>query len=687
MRVLEAGSGRARPHRAGISRLARTTIPSIVLLVASHAPAAVIHLTNGGAMEARTWREVGDELEMVLDGGTMRIPRADVVRIEGSALPAPAASASPPPAARPAPGPSAKGSPGAVSPPPQLSAATVDGRTVDEWRRDLASPTVAVRRKAASALARLAGSGAGPGRSVLAPALKDADPEVRLTAAIAMATYRQEPQTVTAVLVSAFRASDVTLRRAGSMGLTMMGPAGRDAAPALLLAFAGDPDVIVRQNAAAALRQIGPASRDVVPGLSSALRHRDPEVRRAAARVLGDLGVAATPARPALVAATKNPDRDTRLLALRALAVVDWPTEIASPELLQALSDPDPHARLAAAWGVLRTEPGNHVAVTTLVRTMRDASLEDRHVAEVLPAARDPEFSDMVRALQDKDPRRRRWGARAPMPYHPWPPELAAALTKALEDPDGGVRTTAAVTLLNATPAIPEGTAVLDDALDDPDARIRQRAVVGLLDMSARPPAAVAMLSRALTDAHPSVRQAAALALMRTRDAAPDAVPAVVRALEDPDELVRAAAVMALGAAPRRARAPCGTFRAWSRPTLRIARSPSGRSRRSRAGWAPSRLRPLLAGLAVILGEDQPRGSRSAKDARDPRDDEHAGRRIARTAGPGRYGFLRTALITEEPTGGRFTIAVSSLITPLRIACATVDGGRKPIRIARASSV
>jgi hypothetical protein len=40
----------------------------------------------------------------------------------------------------------------------------------------------------------------------------------------------------------------------------------------------------------------------------------------------------------------------------------------------------------------------------------------------------------------------------------------------------------------------------------------------------------------------------------------------------------------------------------------------------------------------------------------------------SKTTARDRYGFLRTALITDEPTGGRFTIAVSSLIMPLRIA-------------------
>jgi len=94
-------------------------------------------------------------------------------------------------------------------------------------------------------------------------------------------------------------ARDPALRRTGSMGLIRMGPAAKDAAPVLLLAFAADPDAMVRQNAANALLHIGPAAKEVVPGLTSALQHRDPEVRRAAATILADLATAVPSARPA----------------------------------------------------------------------------------------------------------------------------------------------------------------------------------------------------------------------------------------------------------------------------------------------------------------------------------------------------------------------------------------------------
>jgi HEAT repeat protein len=174
-----------------------------------------------------------------------------------------------------------------------------EGRPVEEWRRDLASPTTEIRRRAVTVLAYAADDSPGALASVLTPALRDTDPGIRLTAALAMAPSAQEAVTVTSVLVSALTARDLAFRRAGSMGLARMGPAAKDAAPVLLLSFATDPDATVRQNSANALLYIGPAAKDVVPGLMGALQHRDPEVRRAAATILSDFGMAAPSTRPA----------------------------------------------------------------------------------------------------------------------------------------------------------------------------------------------------------------------------------------------------------------------------------------------------------------------------------------------------------------------------------------------------
>jgi len=356
--------------------LARMVIALVGLLLASPATAAVVYLTSGGRLEIQAWREVGDDIEVNLEGGTFRFPKGDVVRIERSSssgaasAPYPSSVArptatlgakspsvegrlaparptsppsakrspipdgpisptqtvatlnpkgvssveSPPPPARPTASSDAKELPspesssrampakpltppaaapvGDANPPLRPLTTMVAGRALDEWRRDLASPAIEVRRRAVSVLAQVADGSVGAVASVLAPALRDADPGVRLTAAVAMATSGQEPSTITTVLRSALTARDPALRRAGSMGLMRMGPAAKDAAPVLLLAFVDDPDAMVRQNAARALLQIGLAAKEIVPGLTGALRHRDPEVRRAAAMILTDLGTA-----------------------------------------------------------------------------------------------------------------------------------------------------------------------------------------------------------------------------------------------------------------------------------------------------------------------------------------------------------------------------------------------------------
>ena len=372
MNVVESSTVRARLDRARVRCLGRVLVPLAVLWLASPAAATVIRLTSGGLIEAQAWREVGDDLEVILEGGTLRVPKADVLRIDGPP-PRPVASPVPPPAARPIAPPVAKavptppappvvppgpvsiakaapaapsppapsvvppgaGSiakaapaapsppapsmvpPGAVSiakapptaqspplasmvppgpvfaakaaptpslrpvpavapPPPPIAAAprpapvmlaipapaiqpipgpvakaapsappvprptpatappapliavapvpsriptaTADSRTVDEWQRDLASPAVEVRRRAASALAQLAENDADAIAPLLTPALRDADAQVRIAAALALGAHGREPQAVTAVLVSTLGATDVTRRRTGQPG-------------------------------------------------------------------------------------------------------------------------------------------------------------------------------------------------------------------------------------------------------------------------------------------------------------------------------------------------------------------------------------------------------------------------------------------------------------------------------------
>ena len=56
----------------------------LVLGGAGTAAADVIHLVGGGTLQVDAWRDVGDAIEFTRLGGILRIPKADVVRIEGN---------------------------------------------------------------------------------------------------------------------------------------------------------------------------------------------------------------------------------------------------------------------------------------------------------------------------------------------------------------------------------------------------------------------------------------------------------------------------------------------------------------------------------------------------------------------------------------------------------------------------
>jgi hypothetical protein len=288
--------------------------------------AAVIHLKSGGEITADTWKDVGDELELTIQGGTIRVPKVDVDRIEAASAPATSpgevAGSMPRSATVPSVPPSGRGTGQAI--PANLLTTTWRGRTVADWQHDLASPAVESRRVAADRLAGMVMNGYGSVVLILADALKDSDLRVRVSAAVATAMYRYMPTETATALASGLGADDLTMRKASAMGLMWMGTAAKDATPALLRALSDDTDPTVRDWAAGALAGIGPADPQVIPGLTSLLQHRDANVRRIAVATLGRLGADAKPAVPALrEAGDHDPDNGVRSLAKRAVQVID----------------------------------------------------------------------------------------------------------------------------------------------------------------------------------------------------------------------------------------------------------------------------------------------------------------------------------------------------------------------------
>jgi HEAT repeat protein len=139
------------------------------------------------------------------------------------------------------------------------------------------------------------GPAARPALAGLARALAEPDP-VRKAAAEALP--RVDPNWATSPeLEEAIAGLAAELKRAGDLGqgaadaLVVIGPAS---VPALVRALASD-DRIEREAAANTLGRLGPAARDAVPALQTTLRDQHGWVRDAAARALRAIDPDAAP--------------------------------------------------------------------------------------------------------------------------------------------------------------------------------------------------------------------------------------------------------------------------------------------------------------------------------------------------------------------------------------------------------
>lgn len=123
-----------------------------------------------------------------------------------------------------------------------------------------------------------------------------------------------------AALIENLKDEDEQVRRDAATALGDIGPAAKDAVPALIVALKKDADEDVRRNVATALGEIGPMAKGAVPALIIALKKDvDEEVRRNTAIALGEIGPAAKDAVPALTQALKDEDEDLRDAAQTAL--------------------------------------------------------------------------------------------------------------------------------------------------------------------------------------------------------------------------------------------------------------------------------------------------------------------------------------------------------------------------------
>jgi HEAT repeat protein len=111
--------------------------------------------------------------------------------------------------------------------------------------------------------------------------LSDADPDVRLRVAVALAQFGDAARPAVRALADASTRGDVPARLAATVAIEWIGGSADRAVPALALSLT-DQNVRLRRAAASALGSYGSAARPALSVLNRALRDPDPEVRRLA---------------------------------------------------------------------------------------------------------------------------------------------------------------------------------------------------------------------------------------------------------------------------------------------------------------------------------------------------------------------------------------------------------------------
>ena len=169
--------------------------------------------------------------------------------------------------------------------------------------------------------------------------------------------------------------------------LTAMGPAAKEAVPALVEKLRSTDDPELRREIHLALASIGPDAKAAVPVLIENLSDENPKVRSSAAYALGKIGPAAQKAESALRERFANDDdRFVRLSAIWALLHVrpgdQRIARRALPLLIEALKSDRPDVRFEAAATLGELGPIARGAIAALESLRNDRDEAVRAVAQ-----------------------------------------------------------------------------------------------------------------------------------------------------------------------------------------------------------------------------------------------------------------------------------------------------------------
>jgi HEAT repeat protein len=437
--------------------------------------------------------------------------------------------------------------------------------TAERIEKQLASPDLAQRRKAAARLGELPASMA---RRLVIKALADGDDEVRLAAAdVAMelriasagehvVAWLNDPEgRVRLAAAELLRVSPVP-RAVAALGRVLgdPDPAVR-AAAASALGASGEKDAVlpllghlddtlpqVRRSVVMALARIAD-KRAVVP-LIGKVQDSHPTVRHAVARALGAL--ADPRAASALVLALRDSEESVRIAALEALGrLKDGPAALAIIGLLG--EDQRPAVRAAALEALTRI--GTTEALDAVIAQLgrEDPESGSSAVREALAELGKQALPRLSRCLVGQPPQRLADGcalALADIGTKEAAPTIVDALRRGVVRPRAALGALAKIGDPSTLPTVLEHLA-------DPDPFVRRAAIdatAALLDPKRPDGRAVEPIQKALDRAKASEAERAALARLLGRTGSPRAVAALSPIAEAADDLeLRIAAIEALG--------------------------------------------------------------------------------------------------------------------------------------------
>lgn len=299
------------------------------------------------------------------------------------------------------------------------------------------------RAAAADALGQI-GTASKAAIAPLQALLKDADGSIRWTAALAL--LRIDPAAAKPALpmiVERLSSGNDKVYWDARWYLVLMGPAAKDAAPAVIARLRAGDTWCANVLVAIAGPEATAAIPTLIQTLSYAANCNDIPQADGAAQQLAQIGQAAL---PAVIELLKDRNAPVRARAVRCLALVGAKSsKELLPALLEALKDADPSVRDQAAEALGAVEPKAKEAAPALISALKDSNVRVRLTAcRSLIALNGAEayvtIPVLLAAFKDKDPWTRQHSAVSLGLLGPAANEAVPALTAALQDPVDAVR-------------------------------------------------------------------------------------------------------------------------------------------------------------------------------------------------------------------------------------------------------